>query len=69
MNCLLLGELTQIKVKINLLRIIDENNILKNYISANALHEVYFTLQLYTHSAPQGPPFSSHFYAPMKLFD
>lgn len=37
MNCLLLGEL-QIKVKINLLRIIDENNILKNYINQNSLH-------------------------------
>ena len=69
MECLLLGELGPIRVRVNLKRIIDENGILKNEIDANSLHEVHFTLQLYTHGKPQGAAQCSNFFVPKNLFD
>lgn len=38
MECIQLSELSQVKVRVNLKRIIDENGILKNEISINSLH-------------------------------
>jgi hypothetical protein len=65
----LLGELGGIRVRVNLKRIIDENGILKNEIVANSLHEVHFTLQLYSHGRPQGTQQCSNFFVPKNLFD
>lgn len=38
MQCLQLSDLGQVKVRINLKRIIDENGIIKNEIIVNSLH-------------------------------
>ena len=38
MQCLQLSDLGQVKVRINLKRIIDENAIIKNEIIVNSLH-------------------------------
>ncbi len=69
MQCLQLSDLNQVKVRINLKRIIDENAIIKNEITVNSLHEVHFTLQLYTNGRPLGMPQCSNFFIPKNLFD
>lgn len=69
MECLLLSELSQVRVRINLKRIIDENGILKNEIAANSSNEVYFSLQLYSHGKAQGTQQCSAFFVPKSLFD
>ena len=69
MECIQLSELSQVKVRVNLKRIIDENGILKNEISINSLHEVHFTVQLYTNSRPLGAIQNSNFFVPKNLFD
>ena len=38
MDCLQLSDLNQVKVRINLRRIIDENGIIKNEIITNSLN-------------------------------
>ena len=38
MDCLQLSDLNQVKVRINLKRIIDENGIIKNEIITNSLN-------------------------------
>ena len=69
MECIQLSELSQVKVRVNLKRIIDENGILKNEIAINSLHEVHFTVQLYANSRPLGATQNSNFFVPKNLFD
>lgn len=69
MECLQVSELGGVRVRINLKRIIDENGILKQEITAGSLHEIHFTLQLYSHGKPQGAPQCSNFFIPKHLFD
>ena len=69
MECVLLGELGPLRVRINLKRIIDENGILKSEIVASSSNEVYFQLELYSHGKAQGTSQASNFFVPKNLFD
>lgn len=69
MKCLQLSDFKDVKVRINLKRIIDENSIIKNEIIVNSLNEIHFTLQLYTNGRPLGLPQVSNFFIPKNLFD
>lgn len=69
MKCFQLTDLNQLKVRINLTGIIDENKIIKNEITPHCLHEIHFTLQLYTNNRPLGIPVLSNFFIPKNLFE
>jgi hypothetical protein len=50
MNYYQLSDLGKIPVRIDIKRLIDVNNVLNNEIVSDAINEIYFTLEMISHS-------------------
>lgn len=63
----LLNDLNNIRVRFDIKRVIDENNVLKNQTaSQNCINEIFFTFELISHNEIYSPKKYSKTY-PQKL--
>ena len=59
-------DLERTQVRIDIKRLIDENNVLKNQSEPNCVNEIYFTMDLISHGQSASPRKYSKVY-PKKL--
>jgi Uma2 family endonuclease len=62
----LLGDIGSLRVRIDIKRLIDENNVLKNQSTPNSTNEIYFVFELISHNHIDSPKKYSKTY-PQKL--
>lgn len=61
-----LSDLSNLRVRLDIKRLIDENGILKNQITETSTNEIYFVFELITHNEVYSPKKYSKIY-PKKL--
>lgn len=62
----LLSDLSNLRVRLDMKRLIDENGVLKNQIAETSTNEIYFVFELITHNEVYSPKKYSKIY-PKKL--
>lgn len=62
----LLSDLNNLRVSLDMKRLIDENGVLKNQITQTSTNEIYFVFELITHNEVYSPKKYSKIY-PKKL--
>jgi hypothetical protein len=60
-------DLRDLRVRLDIKRLIDENHVLKNQSSQNSINEMYFVFEIISHNEKYSPQKYSKVYNPQKL--